>query len=231
MSQQKLWFDIHKNGYKKWFPYHRTALCKTIWNTQPCSGNPFGHSCNAFVECNNQIFCRSHRRFLSGFLLPHLGDIHSMGKSSSMGHRLHQKSPFRCSRRNLFHLYTDVLHSVLNHPVCYMQWSYHLFNEERHLSDFYELNKKWWFKGSLCLVPESHIKHWQYEFSMISSTSHRYEKPSCFWIRREPSVFARIPVLLENSLVYFSSMASHGIVSAFLTQRFSRFIFNPTGWL
>ena len=25
MSQHKLWFGMHKNGSKKWFPYHRTA--------------------------------------------------------------------------------------------------------------------------------------------------------------------------------------------------------------
>ena len=28
MSQQKLWFDMHKSGSKKWFPYHRTADVK-----------------------------------------------------------------------------------------------------------------------------------------------------------------------------------------------------------
>jgi len=56
-----------------------------------------------------------------------------------------------------------------------------------------------------------------------------------FWIRREPSAirrgFSGIPVLLGNSFAYFSSIVSHGIVSDFLTQRFSGSILNPTGWL
>ena len=89
--------------------------------------------------------------------------------------------------------------------------------------------------GASVWYPVRPIKYWKYGFSMISSTSSRLGKPSCFWISREPSAirrsFAGIPVLLGNSFAYFSSMASHGMVSAFLTQRFFGFIFNPTGWL
>ena len=40
--------------------------------------------------------------------------------------------------------------------------------------------------------------------------------------------FTGSPVLPGNSSAYLSLMASHGMVSAFLTQRFYGFIFNPT---
>lgn len=70
---------------------------------------------------------------------------------SSAGHRLHQESRFRCSHRNLFHLYPDGFHHpVLEHPVCCMQWSSHWFHWERHLSGAYGTHFDWktqYFQG------------------------------------------------------------------------------------
>ncbi len=98
------------------------------------------------------------------------------------------------------------------------------------LSELYK--KRWHERGGGHLVSRSPIKYWKYGFSMSSSTNSLSEKLSCFWIRREPgairSGFAGISVLLGKSCAYFSSMASHGMVLAFLTQRFSGFIFKPT---
>ncbi len=111
---------------------------------------------------------------------------------------------------------------------------------QNHLVDFAkniicqalsELCKKRRHERGSHLVSRSPIKYWKYGFSMSSSTNSLSEKLSCFWIRREPgairSGFAGISVLLGKSCAYFSSMASHGMVSAFLTQRFSGFILSP----
>ena len=42
-------------------------------------------------------------------------------------------------------------------------------------------------KGGSVWYPGSPIKYWKYGFPMSSSTSSLSERPSCFWIRREPS--------------------------------------------
>ncbi len=109
------------------------------------------------------------------------------------------------------------------------------FHQHFYGNTFTKENQCTCIKRSFFLKAGKSDKVFRYGFSAICSTSSRSENWNFVWMIRAPNAMRRglatLPVSLGNSLAYFISNSSHGIRSASLIQRLSRFMWSPKGWL
>lgn len=122
-----------------------------------------------------------------------------------------------------------------DHSVCWKLWSSNWFHRECHLSDVCGTQQEEW--KQTVLLPDNPANQWSTENKDSPWSPPPTPRQKSKLVLDQPGTkccpkrFCWHLHFTWKQLYILSSMVSHGMVSAFLTQRFSGFFFNLTGWL